>query len=88
MRSSIGAREQRPFHSHGIQEISMTKITRRAALAAAAAIATGSTLAPAPMRAAAPISGKQAPGFYRYKLGDCEVTVVNDGDLDGSTTSA
>ena len=31
------------------------------------------------MRAAAPPAGKQAPGFYRYKVGDIEVTVVTDG---------
>jgi glyoxylase-like metal-dependent hydrolase (beta-lactamase superfamily II) len=29
--------------------------------------------------AAAPMAGNQAPGFYRYKLGDYEVTVVTDG---------
>jgi glyoxylase-like metal-dependent hydrolase (beta-lactamase superfamily II) len=29
--------------------------------------------------AAAPPTGTQAPGFYRYKLGEIEVTVVNDG---------
>jgi len=43
----------------------MSNLTRRAVLAAT--------------RAAAPASGKQAPGFYRYKLGDFEITVVNDG---------
>lgn len=26
-----------------------------------------------------PQSGKQAPGYYRYKVGDIEITVVNDG---------
>jgi glyoxylase-like metal-dependent hydrolase (beta-lactamase superfamily II) len=30
-------------------------------------------------RAAAPAAGKQAPGYYRYKVGDMEVTVVTDG---------
>ena len=30
-------------------------------------------------QAAAPLSGKQAPGFYRYKVGDFEVTAVTDG---------
>ena len=55
----------------------MIRLTRRAALAGAA------TLAPAAMtstaRAAAPTIGKQAPGFYRYKVGEIEVTVVTDG---------
>jgi glyoxylase-like metal-dependent hydrolase (beta-lactamase superfamily II) len=32
-----------------------------------------------PARAAAPPAGKQAPGFYRYKVGTIEVTVVTDG---------
>ena len=34
---------------------------------------------PKPAAAAAPPVGKQAPGFYRTKLGDFEVTVVQDG---------
>jgi glyoxylase-like metal-dependent hydrolase (beta-lactamase superfamily II) len=32
-----------------------------------------------PAIAAAPPTGKQAPGFYRYKVGTIEVTVVTDG---------
>src|SRR5262249_16289127 len=32
-----------------------------------------------PAHAAAPASGKQAPGFYRYKIGSHEITVVTDG---------
>ena len=32
-----------------------------------------------PAQAAAPAAGKQAAGFYRYKVGDFEVTVVTDG---------
>ena len=30
---------------------------------------------------AAPISGTQAPGYYRIKVGDYEVTVLSDGSL-------
>jgi hypothetical protein len=30
-------------------------------------------------QAAAPPAGKQAPGFYRYKVGSHEVTVLTDG---------
>ena len=53
-------------------------ISRRSALAAAVvAAATGASGLPA--SAAAPASGQQAPGFYRYKVGDIEITVVNDG---------
>lgn len=33
----------------------------------------------APAHAAAPLATRQAPGFYRYKVGSFEVTVVNDG---------
>ena len=36
--------------------------------------------APGLARAAAPLSGKQAPGFYRFKLGDFEVTILHDGE--------
>lgn len=34
-----------------------------------------------PSLAAAPIVGKQAPGFYRYKVGDFEVSVIADGAM-------
>jgi glyoxylase-like metal-dependent hydrolase (beta-lactamase superfamily II) len=57
----------------------MTELTRRAALAGAAA----STLMPfamaAPARAAAPQATKQAASFYRYNVGTHQITVVNDG---------
>lgn len=55
----------------------MTLISRRTALAGSAAMATSATAFPA--AAFAPPAGVQAPGFYRYKVGDIEVTVVNDG---------
>ena len=32
-----------------------------------------------PAKAAAPVADKQAPSFYRYKVGDIQVTVVSDG---------
>ena len=32
-------------------------------------------------RAAAPMIGKQAPYFYRFKLGHFEATVISDGPL-------
>ena len=59
----------------------MTDLTRRSVLSAAAVTAAGA-LAPGlavPAEAAAPPAGKQAPGFYRYKVGEIEVTVVTDG---------
>ena len=56
----------------------MDKLSRRALLGAAAATAAVSAVG-TPARAAAPQSGQQAPGFYRYKVGSIEITFVNDG---------
>ena len=59
----------------------MTALTRRTVLSGAAA-AGAATLTPAlssPAQAAAPLSGQQAAGWYRYKVGDIEVTVATDG---------
>jgi glyoxylase-like metal-dependent hydrolase (beta-lactamase superfamily II) len=59
----------------------MTFVSRRGLLAGSAALAaTGLPLAGS-SRAAAPLAGKQAPGFYRYKVGDFEVSVISDGAL-------
>ena len=59
----------------------MMNLTRRSVLTGA--VATGATalapFAPTPARAAAPLADKQAAGFYRYKVGSFEVTVVTDG---------
>jgi glyoxylase-like metal-dependent hydrolase (beta-lactamase superfamily II) len=55
------------------------ELTRRHAMAGAAAIAAAPLLSSAPARAAAPAADKQAPSFYRYKVGDIQVTVVSDG---------
>jgi glyoxylase-like metal-dependent hydrolase (beta-lactamase superfamily II) len=61
----------------------MTQLTRRGVMRGAAGITGAAALAPvihiAPSHAAAPAVGKQAPGFYRYKIGSFEVTVVTDG---------
>jgi glyoxylase-like metal-dependent hydrolase (beta-lactamase superfamily II) len=61
-------------------ENAMTEFTRRnvltGALAASAAAAAPFTV---PVRAAAPPAGKQAAGFYRYKVGQFECTSINDG---------
>ncbi len=62
----------------------MSELTRRSVLvgtAAATATATGLSSAGrlSPANAAAPMSGKQAPGWYRYKVGSFEVTAVTDG---------
>lgn len=61
----------------------MTELTRRGVMKGAAGIAAVSALGPLvsadPAQAAAPLAGKQAPGFYRYKIGSFEITVVTDG---------
>ncbi len=60
----------------------MTALTRRRILSGAAAATAATALTPfavGPAHAAAPLAGKQAPSFYRSKLGDFEITVVNDG---------
>jgi glyoxylase-like metal-dependent hydrolase (beta-lactamase superfamily II) len=56
----------------------MTQLTRRTLLAGAGAAAALGALARR-TEAAAPAAGKQAPGFYRYKVGDYELTQIADG---------
>lgn len=73
----------------------MKHLSRRAVLAGASAL-TAAALVPAvpstTVRAAAPAAGKQAPGFYRYKVGEYEITAINDGvwlpDLKGLIRNA
>jgi glyoxylase-like metal-dependent hydrolase (beta-lactamase superfamily II) len=59
----------------------MAELTRRSVLSAAVTVAGAFApgLAATAARAGAAPSGKQAPGFYRYKLGDYEITAVTDG---------
>ena len=58
----------------------MSELSRRSLLTGAAAIGTAPALGAIPAaRAAAPVAGKQNAGWYRYKVGDFEVTVVTDG---------
>ena len=62
-------------------------LNRRETLAAAAAASLAALGAPLHLPAAAAVDaplaagspGAQAPGFYRYKVGDIEVTAINDG---------
>jgi glyoxylase-like metal-dependent hydrolase (beta-lactamase superfamily II) len=57
-------------------------ISRRSVLAGAAAASAAGALSPLnsfPAVAAAPPVGKQNAGWYRYKVGSIEVTVVTDG---------
>ena len=59
----------------------MIQLTRRELLAGTAATtaALSMGLTPSELHAATPLAGKQAPGFYRYKVGDFEVTQIADG---------
>ena len=58
----------------------MTTLTRRSILTGAAATAAAlNSLGRSPVQAAAPAVGKQVPGYYRYKVGDFEVTAISDG---------
>jgi len=57
----------------------MTDLNRRTVLTGAMAAGAATTLPPLASHAAAPPAGKQVAGFYRYKLGAFEVTVVTDG---------
>lgn len=53
---------------------------RRTLFAGSAAIATAMALPAAAQQAAAPpAAGAQAPGFYRFKVGNLTVTTVHDG---------
>jgi hypothetical protein len=56
----------------------MTELTRRTVLTGTAAAAFAAPLA-TPGHSAAPPTGKQAAGYYRYKIGDYEVTAISDG---------
>ena len=71
-------------------------LSRRTMIAttAAATAASGTAFAQATSSSSstAPASGAQAPGFYRYKVGDIEITAVHDGfanrPLDGLIRNA
>ena len=60
----------------------MAPLTRRTLFAAASTAGVAGMMSPllaSSASAAVPPVGSQAPGFYRYKVGDIEVTVVTDG---------
>jgi len=60
----------------------MTDLNRRQLLAGIAVAGAASALSPFGIpaaRAAVAPAGAQAPGFYRYKVGDYECTSINDG---------
>src|SRR5438874_11332314 len=57
----------------------MTELTRRAALAGAAATALMPLAVTRAARAAAPLADTQNASFYRYNVGTHQITVVCDG---------
>jgi glyoxylase-like metal-dependent hydrolase (beta-lactamase superfamily II) len=61
----------------------MPEMNRRTMLAGTAAAAGTAVFGPIAAlesaRASVPLAGKQVPGWYRYKVGEIEVTVVTDG---------
>ena len=60
----------------------MTDLNRRQILAGAAVAGAAGALSPLGIpaaRASMALAGVQAPGFYRYKVGDYECTSINDG---------
>jgi glyoxylase-like metal-dependent hydrolase (beta-lactamase superfamily II) len=62
--------------------MTLTRRTVLASTALAAAPIAGPALAQTAPSTPAPAQGsgsRQAPGFYRYKVGDIEVTAINDG---------
>ncbi|HEX2135455.1 MAG TPA: MBL fold metallo-hydrolase [Microvirga sp.] len=64
-------------------------LSRRGVLLGGGAMLAGAAfLDPAPVRAAAPPLGTQVPGWYRFKLGEFECTVVSDGPLAPSPVQA
>ena len=54
-------------------------LSRRDTLLGTAALAAAPLMTSTQVKAAAPVADKQAPSFYRYKVGDIVVTVVSDG---------
>jgi glyoxylase-like metal-dependent hydrolase (beta-lactamase superfamily II) len=47
-----------------------------------AAAGFGAAALPLQIHAKAPMSNRQAPGFYRFTIGDIEITALNDGAID------
>lgn len=59
----------------------MTDFNRRQALGGAA-LAAAAVILPNTVLAKAPMAGTQAPGYYRRKVGEAEVTALLDGYID------
>jgi glyoxylase-like metal-dependent hydrolase (beta-lactamase superfamily II) len=57
----------------------MFRLSRRELLASTTLVGAGYALPASSVQAAAPAPGKQVASFYRYRIGDYEVTAINDG---------
>src|SRR6202012_4679512 len=77
-RRTIGPIAQRPRHARPLHRAAASG--RVSAFASLAANTPPSIIARS-ITMAAPMSGTQAPGYYRFKVGDHEVTVLSDGSL-------
>jgi glyoxylase-like metal-dependent hydrolase (beta-lactamase superfamily II) len=69
-------------------ESMMTQLTRRTVLTSTIVAGAASAMAPfaiAQSRNAPPPAGKQVPSVYRYKVGDFEVTALNEGSVRNAT---
>ncbi len=62
-------------------------MSRRAALTVGAAALAAPAMPLPAAHAAAPKSGKQVPGFYRFMVGDYEVTALHDGQVNREINS-
>ncbi len=61
-------------------EIAGMGISRRTMFAGSLAVTAAATLpASVPAQASAPLANKQAPAWYRIKVGSSEVTVIAEG---------
>jgi glyoxylase-like metal-dependent hydrolase (beta-lactamase superfamily II) len=63
-------------------------MSRRAALVTTAAAIAAPALPLSTAQAAAPKQGKQVAGFYRFNIGDFEVTALHDGEVNREITTA
>jgi glyoxylase-like metal-dependent hydrolase (beta-lactamase superfamily II) len=63
-------------------------LSRRHALAGAAALAAAPLISAPAAKAAVPLADKQAPSFYRYNIGDIQVNAISDGASTFALTDA
>ena len=68
--------DDRTMMQHGEDDM---QLTRRSIMTGVAAAAVAPLACGRPAHAAAPPAGKQAPAYYRYKVGDYELTQISDG---------